>query len=65
MSEKEKELIAEYTEFILMGFDKGMRISMEKTKNIIEKRKIESIYHQFMSAIITSMETFEEIKEQK
>lgn len=63
MSEEEKKLIAEYTEFILMGFDKGMRISMAKTKSKEDKKKLEFIYKQFMNSVLVSMETFEEIKE--
>lgn len=63
MTDKEKELIAEYTEFILMGYDKGMRISMAKIKDKKEKEKVEYIYKQFMSSVINSMEAFADIKE--
>lgn len=45
-----------------MGFDKGMRISMAKIKNDVEKKKVEMIYKQFMNSVLASMETFEEIK---
>lgn len=63
MSENETKLIAEYTEFILMGYDKGMRISLLKIKDKKEKEKVEMIYKQFMSSVLTSMEAFAELKE--
>lgn len=63
MNEEEIKLIAEYTEFILMGYDKGMRISMAKIKDKKEKEKVEFIYKQFMSSVITSMEAFADVKE--
>lgn len=63
MSEEEMKIIAEYTEFILFGLDKGMRISMKKIKNSTEKKKVEMIYKQFMASVINSMEAFVDFKE--
>ena len=45
-----------------MGYDKGMRISMSKIKNDIEKKKVEMIYKQFMNSVLVSMERFEDWK---
>lgn len=63
MTDEERGLIADYTEFILMGFDKGMRISMAKIKNDVEKKKVEMIYKQFMSSVITSMEAYCDLRD--
>ena len=63
MTDEQRGLIADYTEFILMGYDKGMKISMAKIKNDIEKKKVEMIYKQFMSSVLTSMEAYCDLKD--